>query len=283
MEAFILNSAKSTPALQAMVDHHFESAFHYWDGVYFANDVTSVIYQNRQQAVLRMIDGLHLVPGTRVLEIGCGAGHLAAELARRGHRVDAIDRADAMIKTAQDRALKEGLGNRLTIGLGDVNKLDADSGTYDLVVAVGVLPWMSSLDAPLREMARVTKQGGALLVTVDNRWALHRFLEPRINPLVMPFKRRVVKILVLAGFVPSKAEARTCSVRETGRALLRAGLKKKSEFTLGFGPFTVWKRAVVSDAHGIRIHERLQGLANAGRRGIRNMGAHYIVLAAKEG
>lgn len=276
-----LGMPRTAPSPQAMVDNHFESEFRYWDRIYGAKDVASVIYQSRQETVLEMIDALRLPEGARVLEIGCGAGHLAVRLAQRGLLVDAIDGADSMIATARNRALRAGVGNRLTVGTGDVNKLDADSGTYDLVVAVGVLPWLTSLGAPLREMARVIKPGGSLLVTVDNRWALHRFLEPRVNPLVMPLKRRILQLLVRLSWIPAKAQARTWSVKETDLALARAGLSKRTGITIGFGPFTVWRWNLVSEQRGIQLNGWLQRLAGGGK-GIGNAGAHYIVLASCE-
>ena len=277
-----MNVTRGIPEAQAMVDYHFESAAHYWDEIYEAQDVSSVIYQERQRAVLGLIDSLKMRAGLRALEIGCGAGRLAVELAERGLLVDAIDGAEAMIETARARAKRAGVSDQLTVGRGDVHHLEAGDGTFDLVVAVGVLPWLPSLDAPLREMARVTKPGGSVLVTMDNRWALHRFLEPRVNPLVMPLKRGVSQVLARAGLVAVKTHARTWSMGETDRALERVGLRKKSGFTLGFGPFTVWKKTIVSDPRGIRIHQRLQKLSNAGWKGIRSMGGHYLLLAGKE-
>ena len=268
---------------ETMVDSHFESSVQYWDRIYDANDVGSVIYQRRQDAVLELIDDLKIRAGSHVLEIGCGTGRLAAGLAHRGLWVDALDRADAMIEMASNRALREGVSNRLTIGWGDVNKLEAASGTYDLVIAVGVLPWLSSLDAPLREMARVTRPGGSVLVTVDNRWALHRLLEPRINPALMPLKHELLQMFASVGLISAKAQAKTWSVKETDYALARAGLTKKRGLTLGFGPFTIWKHEVVSGPRGILLHERLQGLAKRGWSGLRSAGAHYIVLASKGG
>lgn len=265
-----------------MVNGHFESTVHYWDEIYEAQDVGSAIYQQRQREVLGLIDDLRMPAGSRVLEIGCGAGRLAVELAERGLRVDAIDGAEAMIGMARARAQRAGVGGRLTVGPGDVHHLEAASGTFDLVVAVGVLPWLTSLNASLREMARVTKPGGSVLVTMDNRWALHRLLEPRVNPLVMPWKSAVARMLVQAGWIAAKTQARTWSIRETDRALERAGLKKKRGFTLGFGPFTVWKKSVVSGPRGIRVHEWLQDLANKDWGGIGNAGAHYLVLSSKE-
>src|SRR5437773_1141181 len=60
-----------------------------------------------------------------------------------------------------------------------------------------------------------------------------------------------------------------------------AGLEKIAGRTVGFGPFSVLGWKVLSDSSGVRVHRRLQQLADRGVPILRSMGTQYIVLARK--
>ena len=77
-----------------------------------------------------------------MLEIGPGAGLLTVELARRGYRVTCIDAAARMLDSAHALCVAEGVGDRVEMVLGDVHALPFPDRSFDLVVAVGVVPWL---------------------------------------------------------------------------------------------------------------------------------------------
>ena len=57
--------------------------------------------------VIPLVDALalkHLRPGARILDVCCGAGHLAAALTKRGYRVTGIDSSEELIKFARENA-----------------------------------------------------------------------------------------------------------------------------------------------------------------------------------
>lgn len=51
--------------------------------------------------------------------------------------------------------------------------------------------------------------------------------------------------------------------------------------TIGFGPFTFWRRPVLSEPEGMRLHRSLQGAADRRVPLVRSTGAQYLVLAHK--
>lgn len=111
-------------------------------------------------------------PGARVLDLGCGPGHLTAELAgdvgAQGHVVG-LDRQPSMIEAARHRA-GSGAGHaRRDFVLGSATALPLDDASCDGVVAVQVLEYVPELEQAVAELRRVLRPGGTA-VLVDTDW-----------------------------------------------------------------------------------------------------------------
>src|SRR6266567_5002159 len=94
---------------QAEVNAYFQAQSSYWNEVYASESLYAEIYRARQTAALAWVDELALAAGSRVLEIGCGAGFLSVALAQRGLRVQAIDSTEAMVDLACRHAGEAGM------------------------------------------------------------------------------------------------------------------------------------------------------------------------------
>jgi ubiquinone/menaquinone biosynthesis C-methylase UbiE len=273
-----------SPGQQEQVNAYFKSQASFWKDIYVSSDVYAQIHQDRHAAALAWVDSLTLAPRSQVLEIGCGAGFMAVALAQRGLRVRAIDSTEAMIEQARRNAEEAWATDLLSVDIGDVYSLAFDDGSFDLVIALGVIPWLEQPELAIHEMARVMKQGGYIAFTADNRARLNVLLDPWLNPALAPLKRGVKIALHRVGLrrLSSKdAGATSHSRRFIDKALMHEGLAKTKSMTLGFGPFTLFRRTVIPESLGIRLHHCLQYLANRGIFGFRTTGAHYLVLARK--
>jgi 2-polyprenyl-3-methyl-5-hydroxy-6-metoxy-1,4-benzoquinol methylase len=102
----------------------------------------------------------HVDPGMRVLDVGCGEGVFAAELARAGAQVVGIDAAEEPLRRA--RARHPQLDLRLVDGEGDWPLPDAG---FDVVWAGEVIEHVADTAAWLSEVRRVLRSGGALLLS----------------------------------------------------------------------------------------------------------------------
>jgi predicted ATP-grasp superfamily ATP-dependent carboligase/ubiquinone/menaquinone biosynthesis C-methylase UbiE len=258
---------------------YFRSVSSYWEKLYQDENLTARIYQERKQIALRWVEDLSLPPGTRVLDLGCGAGYTAVALAERGYHVDALDGEQAMLDMTSRRAQAAGVA--LTTELGDAHELKFDPGTFDLVIALGLIPWLHSPHQALSEMRRVLKPGGFLVVSSDNRRRLVYWLDPIYNPWLVSWRNLVTSVLRKKGWmrVPHTTPLTMQSTGEFDRLLDQAGFKQVKSATIGFGPFTLFRRDVLPDRWGIKLHEWLQRHADAGRRMFRKTGAHYLVAA----
>jgi SAM-dependent methyltransferase len=106
-----------------------------------------------------VLDLLGDVAGARVLDLACGPGRLARELARRGARVAGADISEVLVGRARAAELREPLG----IGylLADVTAPEALAGaTFDAVACNHGLADIDDLDGALATVARVLRPGG---------------------------------------------------------------------------------------------------------------------------
>ena len=110
------------------------------------------------------------VSGKTLLDVGCGDGALALELARRGAIATGLDTDPAMIAAARQRARIEGFPLRLVDG--QAEKLPFDDAAFDIVLAVTVLCFVRDAGQAIMEMARVLKPGGRLVIGELGRWSL---------------------------------------------------------------------------------------------------------------
>ncbi len=115
--------------------------------------------------------------GARVLEVGCGPGHLSIRLARQhGLDVTGLDLDPAMMERARANADFPGddVQRRPTFLVGDVASLAFPDGSFDLVVSTLSMHHWADPRAGLAEIGRVLRPGGRALVW-DLRPGLGRF------------------------------------------------------------------------------------------------------------
>jgi SAM-dependent methyltransferase len=112
-------------------------------------------------------------PGDRALDLGCATGELARALAAAGYGVTGCDISREMLTLA---AAREGSGPGWVQLAPGWRTLPFASGAFGAVMASSVLEYVPDPAAVLRECARVTRPGGAVLYTVPDlrhpvRWA----------------------------------------------------------------------------------------------------------------
>ncbi|VXB17797.1 Transcriptional regulator, ArsR family [Pseudomonas sp. 8AS] len=125
-----------------------------------------------RDSVLALLDALGFSAGATALEVGPGDGGFLPELARRFHHVTALDNSAAMLELARQRCAQEQLGN-VELQLADA--LNDDIGAADCVVVNMVLHHFAAPAEALKQLARLVKPAGSLLITElcshDQSWA----------------------------------------------------------------------------------------------------------------
>ncbi len=127
------------------------------------------------------------VEGKRILEVGCGAGILAVELARRGAIATGIEVASRGVLFGSRLARRMDI-SRASFGVADGEDLPFRDASCDLVISSEVLEHFLRPEKALAEMRRVLKPEGRLLITTPCAFspseacmAVARFFKPDLQ------------------------------------------------------------------------------------------------------
>ena len=112
--------------------------------------------------VAKMLHGLE-TRGKRILDIGCGIGGPALEMARTfGANVVGIDLEAPLIERATFAAERQGLADRCTFQTVEIGPLPFDHQSFDIVVTAGAITQTKDKSAVFNDCFRVLRPGGAL-------------------------------------------------------------------------------------------------------------------------
>lgn len=136
------------------------------------------------QALGTQASSLRPHPAFHVLDVACGTGDLSLDLLRRGHRVTGVDFSEQMLALARRKAAAA------RFQLADAEALPFPDATFDAVTCAFGIRNFVHLEQGLREMLRVLKPGGRLLLlemaTPDS---------PLVRPLYHLYARRIIPLL----------------------------------------------------------------------------------------
>lgn len=102
-----------------------------------------------------------------VLEVGCGTGANVRFLARRDDFAGTaygVDQCPHFIEAAIRFSCDEQVGDQVEFRVGDAHQLDFPDGSFDVVIAHTVISHVSDPAAVLKEMARVVRPGGRVVI-----------------------------------------------------------------------------------------------------------------------
>jgi SAM-dependent methyltransferase len=125
-------------------------------------------YRGRRRVILAELERLPLPAGARVLDAGCGSGRTLQELTRFGE-VAGIELDPDAAELARSRGHGE-------VQVGRLEELPWEEDSFDLITCLDVIEHTPDDRATLRELRRVARPGGFLLVTVpayQALWSLH--------------------------------------------------------------------------------------------------------------
>ena len=112
----------------------------------------------------RLLGFAHAHPGERALDLCCGTGDIALALAKQGAEVVGLDFSEPMLQVALEKLKKQSPKAKVEFIRGDAQQIPFPENSFDVLTIGYGLRNLANLDAGLRDMLRVTKPGGRLLV-----------------------------------------------------------------------------------------------------------------------
>jgi ubiquinone/menaquinone biosynthesis C-methylase UbiE len=233
--------------------------------LYDASTPLGHLYRDR----MRRIDGL--LDGTEgeLLDAGCGTGRMLRFLQERRagqFALTGLDRSESAIGVAHGVVAADPPA-RLCIGR--VEEMPFAAASFDVVLAMGVLEYVTAVEKVLAEVARVMRRGGLAIVTMQNPASPYRWWDAKIWSRA--HRRR--------GGQGASPIVRRLTESDLLDALSAAGLEPVSvagyNFNLALPPFDARFPSL-----SLALQRRVERVAERiGEERLRRLAADYIVAA----
>ncbi len=145
-----------------MLDMDAESVQEFFERVATDWDTMRLAYYD-ERVIEKMAAVSEVDEGMTVADVGTGTGFVAAGVAPRVKRVVGIDNAPAMLAVARDNLRSLGVSN-VDLLVGDVTELPLENDSVDASFANMVMHHAEDPATMLREMGRVAKPGGTVVI-----------------------------------------------------------------------------------------------------------------------
>ncbi len=216
-----------------------------------------------------VIEAMGLSPGAQVLDIGCGYGRHAMELAARGFHVVGLDLSTPLLVRGGEEAMRRGL--EINFVRGDMRELDFDAqfdGAYCLFSTFGYFDDETNKKT-VSNIARALKPGGRVMIEILNRDYVIADLPTRVW---WEGEGCVVLEEVELNYFSSRIQVNRSVVFDDGRQL---------EQEISVRAYSLHEVGKLMHAAGFRVLEVSGGYHTRGRF-FGNQSRHIIVLAERK-
>jgi ubiquinone/menaquinone biosynthesis C-methylase UbiE len=168
---------------EGIVQGYYEGEAHQYDQEFYGSKRGYPTLQYRHRYMLEMVLDLKLPEDACILDVGCGPGEMVVDLMRHRWRIWGIDIAEKMVQIAREKVARVRNPNEVHLSTGDIERLDLPDRFFDVIICSGVVEYLNDDEKWMREVNRVLKPGGVLIINVTNKWALRKWTAPLIEPL----------------------------------------------------------------------------------------------------
>jgi len=118
----------------------------------------------------------------RIVEVGPGTARFTVRLATRGNRLTLVDISSGMLEVAERNIREHGLGDAVEQYVQcSIYDPPLNDGEFDCAICINVLSHLEDAGAAIRQLARLLKSGGSLLINVPNLQSYYWPVARRVN------------------------------------------------------------------------------------------------------
>jgi ubiquinone/menaquinone biosynthesis C-methylase UbiE len=254
---------------QDTVKEYFSQHSTYWDSLYDRTEgqvpFMSHELKRRMDIVFDLIAGINAGAIKRVLDLGCGSGRYLAQLAPMGFDCYGADISPEMLEYARDKLRS----SSIQWIHADCCNVPMEDQYCDLIICTGVLEYLDSDTKALREIRRLIKPDGYVIITLPNLYKLRNLLNPYyylVRLWTYLTCKRMARPAPGAQSRPrieleyGKSTVNRYSLWGAGKIATASGFRVVEVRSCCFGPFSFWKNEIVTTRTSIKISNALEGL-----------------------
>lgn len=136
----------------------FDQSAHEYDS-WFQSPVGRFVDETEIDCLFSLADD---ITGAKILDLGCGTGHLSQKLYHKGAEVTGIDVSQNMLKKARESSQQQNL--KINYQYMDVFKLDFPTSSFDYIFSMAALEFMGDTAAVFESIKKVLKPGGSVVI-----------------------------------------------------------------------------------------------------------------------
>ena len=237
---------------------HFSRRAAYWKNIYSYPVGSHDFFHHeaikkRKKAVLDFVEKYAQWRSLKILDCGCGTGIIMDALLQQGHQVFGIDISPDMIKEANITLMNYERKDKIA-RLGSVEAIDYPDQCFDLCLCIGVLEYLENDEQALRELIRVTRQNGYIVVSLPNIARITTLFDPYYYIVRVPkfLYYKIFKIKKSDGLSSHYDIRKNVTFRNNRyyychiyRICKRINLTVRDVSPIGYGPFTFWQREYI--------------------------------------
>jgi len=220
-----------------------------WSNIYTTNrpNVEALTFRSRRDYTLDYVLN-NIAEDSLILDLGCGAGPVLKKLSRYNYSLIGVDYSYDMLEHARNN-LGE-LCKDIPLISSDCEHTPFTDNSFDCVICLGVISYAESIDGALKEIYRILKPGGTLILSYRNKFN-SIILDP-IN-----FIKNILKLPFKMFILENKAIGRSLTRKEVLDNIDNIGLTIRVEKQIGFGNVAI-NNIVISDGNlAIKINKFL--------------------------
>ncbi|MBA7511778.1 Ubiquinone biosynthesis O-methyltransferase, mitochondrial [subsurface metagenome] len=236
----------------------------YWESVYNRQDFLGVCYRRRMYQALSWLGNSNLSENSKILDVGCGAGMIAKEVANRGYEIWGMDYSYNMIRKAKT-ICNVNMKFDTNFLQGDIESLPFKDSVFDMVLCLGVITYLKSEQKALQEMSRILKPGGTMILSILNKFSLAKCLD--ISVLVKRRLQRIAGNRIVSWQKRAEIEENRFVIKSyfipsLRNALRTARFTELACTTVQYGPLTFFGRNIFPEGISINITTFLEKFSN---------------------